>query len=313
MNFPIWELHWAGGGLLIALIAVFHVYVAHFAIGGGLFLVLTEHLAYRRNSQPILDYTKRHTKFFLIVTMVLGGISGVGIWFIISLVSPAATTQLIHTFVFAWAIEWVFFLAEIVALFIYFYTFGKMGRRNHLTIGWLYFFFGWMSLFMINGIIGFMLTPGDWLTTKDFWDGFFNPTFWPALAFQDLHRAHSGRPLRICDRHLGKGGPDPRGPGALLRHLAAGPLRLPAPVGLVVRQRPAGGLAGHGHGRQPGNRAIHAGIPVDLGHSLRRRPDHGRAHARCRQAAHGSGPSGHRPTCTWAASRPCARRAADPT
>jgi mono/diheme cytochrome c family protein len=29
-----------------------------------------------------------------------------------------------------------------------------------------------------------MLTPGDWLTTRDFWDGFFNPTFWPALAFR---------------------------------------------------------------------------------------------------------------------------------
>ena len=184
MNFPIWELQWAGGGLLIALIAVFHVYIAHFAVGGGLFLVLTEHLAYRRNSPEILDYTKRHTKFFLLVTMVLGGITGVGIWFIISLVSPAATTSLIHTFVFGWGIEWVFFLSEIVSLFIYFYMFGKMNRRNHLTIGWLYFFFGWMSLFMINGIIGFMLTPGDWLTTRDFWDGFFNPSFWPSLAFR---------------------------------------------------------------------------------------------------------------------------------
>ena len=138
MNFPIWELQWAGGGLLIALIAVFHVYIAHFAVGGGLFLVLTEHLGYRRNSPAILDYTKRHTKFFLLVTMVLGGITGVGIWFIISLVAPAATSQLIHIFVFAWAIEWVFFLGEIVALFIYFYTFGKMGARNHLTIGWIY-------------------------------------------------------------------------------------------------------------------------------------------------------------------------------
>jgi mono/diheme cytochrome c family protein len=184
MNFPIWDLQWAGGGLLIALIAVFHVYIAHFAVGGGLFLVLTEHLAYRRNSPEILDYAKRHTRFFLLVTMVLGGITGVGIWFIISLVAPAATTTLIHTFVFAWGIEWVFFLSEIVSLFIYFYMFGKMGRRNHLTVGWLYFFFGWMSLFMINGIIGFMLTPGDWLATKDFWDGLFNPTFWPALAFR---------------------------------------------------------------------------------------------------------------------------------
>jgi mono/diheme cytochrome c family protein len=184
MNFPVWELHWAGGGLLIALIAVFHVYVAHFAIGGGLFLVLTEHLAYRRNAPDILAYVKRHTRFFLLVTMVLGGITGVGIWFIISLVAPAATTSLIHTFVFGWAIEWVFFVGEIVALFVYYYTFGKMSRRNHLAMGWLYFFFGWMSLFMINGIIGFMLTPGDWLQTRDFWDGFFNPTFWPSLAFR---------------------------------------------------------------------------------------------------------------------------------
>ncbi len=37
---------------------------------------------------------------------------------------------------------------------------------------------------MINGIIGFMLTPGDWLQTRDFWDGIFNPSFWPSLAFR---------------------------------------------------------------------------------------------------------------------------------
>lgn len=184
MNFPVWDLQWAGGGFLIATIAVFHVYIAHFAVGGGLFLVLTEMMGYRKNSPGILEYTRRHTKFFLLVTMVLGGITGVGIWFTISLIAPAATSQLIHTFVFAWAIEWVFFLGEIVALFIYFYTFGKMQRKEHLTIGWLYFFFGWMSLFMINGIIGFMLTPGDWLNTRDIWDGLFNPSFWPSLAFR---------------------------------------------------------------------------------------------------------------------------------
>ena len=39
MNYPVWELTTAGGGFLIALIAVFHVYIAHFAVGGGLFLV----------------------------------------------------------------------------------------------------------------------------------------------------------------------------------------------------------------------------------------------------------------------------------
>ncbi|MCX5875778.1 MAG: cytochrome ubiquinol oxidase subunit I [Deltaproteobacteria bacterium] len=184
MNYPVWQLDFSGGGLLIALIAVLHVYISHFAIGGGLFLVLTEMKGYREGSQPILDYTKKHTRFFLLLTLVLGAITGVGIWFTIALIAPAATSILIHNFVFAWAIEWVFFLAEIVAILIYYQTFGRMERRSHLTIGWLYFIFAWLSLFAINGIIGFMLTPGEWLRTHNFWDGFFNPTFWPALFFR---------------------------------------------------------------------------------------------------------------------------------
>jgi len=184
MNYPVWELYFAGGGLLIATIAVVHVYVAHFAVGGGLFLVLTELKGYREDSQNILDYTKKHSKFFLLLTIVFGGITGVGIWLTISLLSPGATSTLIHTFVFGFATEWVCFTVEIVALFIYFYRFGKMDKKTHLTIGWLYFIFAWLSLFFINGIIDFMLTPGNWLKTNSFWDGFFNPTMWPALFFR---------------------------------------------------------------------------------------------------------------------------------
>ncbi len=160
MNYPVWELYTAGGGFLIALIAVVHVYIAHFAVGGGLFLVWAEKKAYAQNSDVILDYVKKHTKFFLLLTMVFGGLTGVGIWFTISLLNPSATSTLIHTFVFGWATEWVCFVGEIVALFIYFYTFGKMSRKDHLKIGWLYFIFAWLSLFLINGIIDFMLTPG---------------------------------------------------------------------------------------------------------------------------------------------------------
>ncbi|PKN47424.1 MAG: cytochrome C, partial [Deltaproteobacteria bacterium HGW-Deltaproteobacteria-16] len=125
MNYPVWQLAFSGGGLLIALIAVLHVYISHFAIGGGLFLVLTEMKGYREGSQPILDYTRQHTKFFLLLTLVLGAITGVGIWFTIALIAPAATSILIHNFVFGWAIEWVFFLGEIVSILIYYQTFGR--------------------------------------------------------------------------------------------------------------------------------------------------------------------------------------------
>jgi len=186
MDYPIWNVPFFGGGVLIAWIAVIHVYVAHFAVGGGLFLPLTELKGHRENSPEILAYVKRHTLFFLLLTMVFGSLTGVAIWFIIALTSPTATLTLIRAFTFGWSTEWVFFLGEIVALLVYYYTFGKMRRREHLTVGWIYFAFGFLSLFIINGIIGAMLLPGRWLETQSFWDGFFNPAFWPQLAFRSM-------------------------------------------------------------------------------------------------------------------------------
>ena len=184
MNYPVWYLPEIGGGLLIALIAILHVFVSHFAVGGGLYLIYAEKKGLRENSQAILDFTKRHARFFLLLTMVFGSITGVGIWFIIALVNPAATSLLIHIFVFGWAAEWVFFVVEIAAAFVYFYMFGKMDHATHLKTGWIYFISAWMSLFLINGIIAFMLTPGSWLENGNFWIGFFNPSFWPSLIFR---------------------------------------------------------------------------------------------------------------------------------
>ncbi len=184
MEFPIWQLTTLGGGFWIAVIAVFHVFVAHFAVGGGLFLILTERMARKTGSNEILAYVRGHSKFFLLLTMVAGGVTGVGIWVIIALLCSEGTQTLIHTFVFGWATEWVCFLGEIVALLIYFYGWDRLKAREHMIMGWLYFIFAWLSLFLINGIIGFMLTPGAWLETHNFWDGFFNPSFWPSLIFR---------------------------------------------------------------------------------------------------------------------------------
>jgi mono/diheme cytochrome c family protein len=184
MNYPVWYLPTIGGGTLIALIAIIHVFISHFAVGGGLYLVCAERKGLRENSTAILDFTKKHAKFFLLMTMVMGGITGVGIWFIISLVNPAATSILIHVFVFGWATEWVLFVVEIVSILIYYYCFNRMAPRTHQAVGWIYFVAAWLSLFLINGIIDFMLTPGSWVADRNFWSGFFNPSFWPSLLFR---------------------------------------------------------------------------------------------------------------------------------
>jgi cytochrome c553 len=184
MNYPIWDVPLIGGGLLIGIVAILHTYVSQFAIGGSLFLVLTERKAYRENDSGMLDYIKRHTRFFILLTVVFGAITGVGIWFTIGLVSPSATSALIHIFVWAWAIEWITFLVEVASAFVYYYAWDRLDHRTHLRIGWIYFWAAWLSLAIINGILAFMLTPGDWVVTKNFWDAFFNPTFLPSLVLR---------------------------------------------------------------------------------------------------------------------------------
>ncbi len=184
MNFPYWEVSWAGSGFFIALIAITHVFISHFAVGGGLFLVLSEMRARKNNDLAMLAYVKTHTRFFLLLTMVAGALTGVGIWLAISVYSPGATSFMIHTFVMGWATEWVCFFVEIVSLYVYYHTFDRMEPGKHIFVGWVYFIAAWLSLVLINGIITFMLTPGDWIQTKNFWDGFFNPTFGSSLAFR---------------------------------------------------------------------------------------------------------------------------------
>jgi mono/diheme cytochrome c family protein len=180
MDYPFWDVDTAYG-VLMAVIAIPHVFVSHFAIGGGLYLVVAETSARRSGDEARLSYLERLSRFFILVTLVFGALTGVGIWFIIGLLNPAATSVLIHHFVWGWAIEWTFFLVEICAALVYYYGWRRMSPRSHLAVGWIYFAAAWLSLVVINGIICFMLTPGSWLATGNFWNGFFNPTYWPSL------------------------------------------------------------------------------------------------------------------------------------
>jgi mono/diheme cytochrome c family protein len=180
MNYPIWDL--PAAGLLIAVVAVVHVFVSHFAVGGGLFLVVTERKARREGDETLLDFVRRLSRFFILLTLVFGALTGVGIWFTIALVHPSATSSLINTFVWGWAIEWTFFLTEIAAAMVYYYGWKRMGARTHMAVGWIYFWAAWLSLVVINGILTYMLTPGTWVTSRGFWAGFFNPTYFPGLV-----------------------------------------------------------------------------------------------------------------------------------
>jgi mono/diheme cytochrome c family protein/cytochrome bd-type quinol oxidase subunit 1 len=182
MNYPVWQL--PAPGLLIAVVAIVHVFISHFAVGGGLFLVLAERKARREADEAFLGFVRALSRGFVLLTLVLGALTGVGIWFTIALVQPQATSALVTTFVWAWAIEWTFFAVEIAAALAYYHGWDRLDARTHLRLGWVYFVSAWASLAVIAGILAFMLTSGDWVRTRGFADGFFNPTYLPMVALR---------------------------------------------------------------------------------------------------------------------------------
>ena len=198
MNYPFWEIPVLGSGWVIGIIAIFHVMISQFAVGGGLYLPMAERKAMATKDPELraawLNQIAKHSKFFLMVTGIYGTVSGVGIWFAIGLTHPEATSTLIHNFVFGWAMEWVFFLVELATIAVYYYTWNRIPEKLHLKVGWVYAISSFFTLAIINGILTFMLTPGDtWLSVagtgaeaSKFWYAFFNPTYWPSLL------------LRIC-------------------------------------------------------------------------------------------------------------------
>lgn len=194
MNYPVWDVPLLGSGWVIGIIAIFHIMISHFAVGGGFYLPMAERKAMREGREDWMEVIRGHSRFFLILTGVFGAISGVGIWFSIGLASPESTSALIHNFVFGWAMEWCFFMVEIATAMVYYYTWNRIDPKLHLRLGWLYAGTSWCTLVIINGILTFMLTPGSsWLAVAGtgqeplrFWQAFFNPTYWPSLALRTL-------------------------------------------------------------------------------------------------------------------------------
>ena len=188
MNYPVWDVPVLGSGLIVAIIAIVHMLISHLAIGGGAFLFVAELWSDRQaDGARVREWLHKYATYFLVYTTVFGAVTGVGIWFAIQLANSEATSLLIHQFVFAWAIEWVMFLGELTTLYLYYYGWKTNSRGMQRFLAGAYFVIAWLSLFIINGILTFMLTPGEWtLGSGDIVAGFFNPGYVPSLLLRTV-------------------------------------------------------------------------------------------------------------------------------
>lgn len=173
-------------GLVIAGAAIFHVFLAQFAVGGGMLLCYFQWLAMTGRNDAARRFVGGYFKVLVLVSFVVGAMTGVGIWFTAVQVSPATIGEMVKQFHWLWATEWTFFCLEIVSGYCFYRYQKRISDRTAMALLVLYSLAAWMSLFWINGILSWQLTPGRWLETRQTFDGFFNPSFWPSLLFRTV-------------------------------------------------------------------------------------------------------------------------------
>lgn len=173
-------------GLVMAGVAILHVFLAQFAVGGGFLLCYFQWLAMTGRNEYARRFVEGFFKILLMISFVMGALTGVGIWFTSIQISAATIGEMVFNFHWIWATEWTFFCLEIVAGYCFYRYHQRLSDRTSLTLLALYTFAAWMSLFWINGILSWQLTPGDWVQSRELVDGFFNPSFWPSLFFRTV-------------------------------------------------------------------------------------------------------------------------------
>jgi hypothetical protein len=173
-------------GLIMAAVAIFHVFLAQFAVGGGILLTYFQWLAMTGRNPHAQRFVEGYFKVLVLVSFVLGALTGVAIWFTAIQVSAATIGAMVHNFHWLWATEWTFFCLEIGSGYLFYRYHARLTPRSQLTLLAVYAAAAWTSLFIINGILSWQLTPGRWLETKSVLDGFFNPVFWPSLLFRTV-------------------------------------------------------------------------------------------------------------------------------
>jgi hypothetical protein len=121
-----------------------------------------------------------------VFSYVLGSITGPGIWYSTTVASPRGISALIHSFVWKWATEWVFFLIEVVGVYMIIYLVGKVDRATHLRISIIFGLSSYGTMLIIIGILSFMMWPGkpEWLAEGGYLNGFYGANTFAQLAMR---------------------------------------------------------------------------------------------------------------------------------
>ncbi|TSE21689.1 hypothetical protein Talka_00369 [Tepidimonas alkaliphilus] len=173
--YPTWLDTSVGSGWIVGIIATAHVLFSHTSVAAAIFFAWLVNHAYRTNQPGLLEFVRRYGMFLLVFSYVLGSITGPGIWYSTTVASPRGISALIHSFVWMWATEWVFFVIEVAGVYMLVYLVGKVDVRTHTRIAVIFGLTSYTTMLIIVGILSFMMWPGrpEWAETGGVLNAFY--------------------------------------------------------------------------------------------------------------------------------------------
>ena len=184
--YPTWFEPGVGSGWIVGFIATIHVLFSHTSVGAAIFFAWLANHAHRHNKPELLEFIKRYGLFLLVFSYVLGSITGPGIWYSTTVASPRGISALIHSFVWMWATEWVFFVIEVVGVYMLIYLVGKVDVKTHTRIALIFGLTSYTTMLVIVGILSFMMWPGkaEWTETGGVLNAFYGPNTFAQLGMR---------------------------------------------------------------------------------------------------------------------------------
>ncbi|MFN4004749.1 MAG: cytochrome c [Hylemonella sp.] len=184
--YPTWFEPGLGSGWIVGVIATVHVLFSHTSVGAAIFFAFLAHYAHRHQRPELLEFIRRYGLFLLVFSYVLGSITGPGIWYATTVASPRGISALIHSFVWMWATEWVFFVIEVAGVYMLTYLAGRIDARTHLKVSLIFGLASYTTMLVIVGILSFMMWPGQaaWYETGGVLNAFYGPNTFAQLGMR---------------------------------------------------------------------------------------------------------------------------------
>ena len=103
--YPVNEFGPLMKGLVIGGVGILHVFLAQFAIGGGMLLYFFERRA-QAGDADARKFVDGYFKILVLVSFVVGALTGVAMWFTTIQVGARTIGLMVDEFHWLWATEW---------------------------------------------------------------------------------------------------------------------------------------------------------------------------------------------------------------